>query len=40
MNQEALLESFCREFPLVTLTTKELLGKIQWLIDKEFVILK
>ena len=40
MNQEALLESFTREFPLVTLTTKELLKKIQWLIDREFVILK
>ena len=40
MNQNALLESFSHEFPLVKLTTKELLEKIQWLIDNEFVIIK
>ena len=40
MNQKTLLESFSAEFPLVMLTTKDLLEKIQWLIDNEFVILK
>ncbi len=40
MNQKALLESFCQEFPLVALTAKELLAIIQWLIDNEFVIIR
>lgn len=40
MNQKDLLESFSKEFPLVALTVKELIEKIQWLIDNEFVILR
>ena len=40
MNQSTLLETFCKEFPNVEMTAKELLTKIQWLIDNEFVILK
>ncbi len=40
MNQNALLDAFCKEFPEVKMTAKELLAKIQWLIDKEFVTLK
>lgn len=40
LNQESLLDAFSREFPLVALTPKELLAKIQWLIDNGFVIIK
>lgn len=40
MNQNTLLETFTKEFPNVEMTAKDLLAKIQWLIDKEFVILK
>ena len=40
MNQNALLESFSHEFPCVEMNAKDLLTKIQWLLDNEFVILK
>lgn len=40
MNQNDLFDTFCHEFPNVKLEAKEVLEKIQWLIDKEFVILK
>ena len=40
MNQNDLLESFNQEFPSVEMTAKDLLAKIQWLIDNEFVVLK
>lgn len=40
MSQTSLLEFFNREFPGVELSSKDFLEKIQWLIDKEFVILK
>ena len=40
MNQSTLFDVFKREFPLVKISTKDLLLNIQWLIDKEFVILK
>lgn len=40
MNQNDLLESFSHEFPHVEMTAKDLLTKIQWLIDNEFVVLK
>jgi len=40
LNQEALLEAFGKEFPQVSLNAKDILSKIQWLIDNEFVIIK
>lgn len=40
LSQISLLNVFCREFPGIELTAKDLLEKIQWLIDNEFVTLK
>ena len=40
MNQNDLLKYFSQEFPHVEMTAKDLLAKIQWLIDNEFVVLK
>ena len=40
MSQTSLFDVFSREFPDVELSAKDILHKIQWLIDKEFVILK
>ena len=40
MTQAELLDVFNKEFPKIELSAKEILEKIQWLIDKEFVILK
>lgn len=40
MTQTELLGIFNKEFPLVELSAKDILEKIQWLMDKEFVILK
>ena len=40
MSQTNLLESFNREFPNIELSAKDILEKIEWLIDNEFVILK
>ena len=40
MNQNTLFDVFCKEFPTIQIALKDFLAKIQWLIDKEFVILK
>lgn len=40
MSQLDLLDVFCKEFPGIQLSAKDVLEKIQWLIDNEFVILK
>lgn len=40
MTQTELLNVFNKEFPKIKLSAKEILDYIQWLIDKEFVILK
>lgn len=40
MTQTELLDVFNKEFPNIELSAKDILDKIQWLIDKEFVILK
>ncbi len=40
LNQSELLDAFSREFPLVGMTAKELVSRIQWLLDNEFAILK
>ncbi|MBQ9355956.1 MAG: hypothetical protein IJT98_01500 [Prevotella sp.] len=40
MSQTSLLETFNREFPDIELSAKDILEKIEWLIDNEFVILK
>ena len=40
MSQTNLLETFNREFPGMELSAKDILEKIEWLIDNEFVILK
>lgn len=40
MTQTYLLDVFNREFPGIELSAKDILEIIQWLIDKEFVILK
>ena len=40
MSQTNLLEAFNREFPDIELSAKDILEKIEWLIDNEFVILK
>ena len=39
MNQNTLYDVFCKEFPTIKIALKDFLVKIQWLIDKEFVIL-
>lgn len=40
MSQTNLLEAFNREFPDIDLSAKDILEKIEWLIENEFVILK
>lgn len=40
MTQTELLDVFNKEFPRVELSAKDILEKIQWLMDKEFVIMK
>ena len=40
MSQTTLLDTFNREFTDIELSARDILEKIQWLIDKEFVILK
>jgi hypothetical protein len=40
MSQTSLLEAFNREFPDIELSARDILEKIEWLIENEFVILK
>ena len=40
MSQTNLLDAFNREFPDIELSAKDILEKIEWLIENEFVILK
>lgn len=40
MSQTNLLETFNKVFPDIELSAKDILEKIEWLIDNEFVILK
>ncbi len=40
MSQTNLFDTFSKEFPDIELSAKDILGKIQWLIENEFVILK